>query len=278
MPVGITRGLREDLTMNFPVGPVKSIFILTAGLLLLVAIPTWSDAREARPIKFLTHSLGEQVYMDDSGKLRGRPQGGRRAFYIELVREMMRIMAHPEEIEEVPLKRGLLLVQSGPGYALFNLNRTAERETTVKWVGPLQSSVTHFYENANAPTGIASLEDAKGVESVCVLRGNTHHRFLESQGFKNIFPANSYVSCIDMLVMGRVSVTPLSNLSTLARQQDPADRTLRKTPVKVMESEGYLVFSAETPDAVVKEWQAALDKVKGSGRYDELVELYLGAE
>lgn len=251
--------------------------LASAGFLLLFAISTFgSDARAAQ-IKFLTHSLGEQVYVDDKGELRGTEHGGRRAFYVELVREMMDMMGQAKEIDEMPFKRAMLLVQSHPDYALFNVNRTAERENTVKWVGPLHSSVTFFYENASAPTGIKSMEDAKGVESICVLRGNVHHRYLESQKFGNIYPVNSYGSCVRMLLSGRVSLTPLSNLSTLIRQDPGADsERLEKTPVKVMESEGYLAFSKETPDELVKTWQTALDKLKASGRYDELVDLYLG--
>lgn len=256
----------------------KTGLAISAILFLLASLETFSGAAQASRITFLTHSLGEQSYLEGAKILRGKEHGGRRAFDIELVREMMLLVGERAEIEEIPFKRGLMLVQSSPDYALFNVNRTEEREHTVKWVGPLQSSITHFYENAKAPTGIKSMEDAKRVGSICVMRGNVHHRYLERQGFTNIYPVNSYASCIDMLILGRVSITPLSNLSALAESKNPEATLVKKTPVKVMESEGYLAFSKNTSDALIEEWQAALDEIKASGRYDELLNLYSDSE
>lgn len=251
-------------------------FVAMAALLCLLLLPTEQSSAQALSIHFMTHSVGEQVFTDEAGGLRGKPHGGRRAFNVELVREMMQQLGQPSAIEIVPFKRGLELVQAEPGYALFNVNRTEAREQTLQWVGPLQRSTTHFYENKAAPTGIKDLDDAKTVGEICVLRGNVHHRFLENQGFENLYPANSYANCIDMLGLQRVSLTPLSNLSSLVRNtQSPAAQFLQKTPVKVMDAEGYLAFSLQTPAEVVQAWQAAFDRLVASGRYDQLVEQYL---
>lgn len=263
--------------MNSTLRSNRKGWINSAACLLLAILLSCSDTAQATELTFLTHSLGEQAYVDDDGQLRGKERGGRRAFYIELVREMMQITGHPKAIAVMPFKRALLLVQSTPGHALFNVNRTDERENTLKWVGPLQSSVSYLYDNINRPTGVKTVEEAKAVESICVMRGNVHHRYLESQGFGNLYLANSYVSCIRMLALGRVSMTPLSNLSLVTSQPtDTEFRDLHNTSVKLMESEGYLAFSKETPDEVVMTWQGALDKLKASGRYDELLEQYQG--
>lgn len=261
---------------------MKKIFLHRLLCLVFAAASVATTAGSsawAEPIRFLTHSVGQQTYVDDSGVLRGKPHGGRRAFNVELVREMMQLVGIEAAIEVVPFKRGLQRVQSEPGYALFNVNRTPGRETTLRWVGPLQRSITHFYENRAAATGIHSLDDARKVSSICVLRGNVHHRFLEKHGFENIFPANSYANCIDMLALQRVTLTPLSDLSSISRDsQNTATQSLQKTPVKLMESEGYLAFSRETPMEVVAAWQAAFDHLVATGRYDELVSQYLGNE
>jgi polar amino acid transport system substrate-binding protein len=254
----------------------SKVLTIVLAVLIVSVSSCFGESTVAVPIKFLTHSVGDQTYLDNPGHLRGKKNGGRRAFNVELVREMMLMMDQDTVFEVVPFKRGLQMVQSTPGYALFNINRTEERESTVQWLGPLQSSVTHFYENKNAPTGVKSLEETKNVGTICVLRGNVHHRFLEKQGFKNIYPANSYVNCVEMLALKRVSITPISNLSSLLRiDRNPDARLLQKTPVEVMESKGYLAFSKETPSEVVKAWQLVLDGLVESGRYDELVEEYL---
>jgi polar amino acid transport system substrate-binding protein len=228
---------------------------------------------------FLTHSVTDQVYLDNAGEMRGKEHAGRRAFNVELVRAMMQIVGHPMVMEEMPFKRGLLLLKTNPGYALFNVNRTEKREKEMKWVGPLQRTVTHLYENSEKPTGVVSLEEAKAQESICVLRGNVHHRFFERHGFENIYPANSYASCVNMLSLGRVSMTPLSNLSQLVLDPQSSETTkLQKTNVKIMEAEGFIAFSKETPDETIETWQAAFDQLKASGQYQELFDLYLKAE
>ena len=122
-------------------------------LSLFVATLTLNNATGAAEIKFLTHSVGAQTFVDTEGELRGKEHGGRRAFNVELVREMMQVVGHPKNIEVIPFNRGFSIVQTDPGYAIFNVNRTSDRENTVKWVGPLQSTVTYFYENRNFPVG-----------------------------------------------------------------------------------------------------------------------------
>ena len=248
-------------------------------VLFLAGAVTSVSSAELSQITFLTHSVDDQVYADEAGELRGKKHAGRRAFNVELIRAMMQGVGYAKTMQNMPFKRGLLLIQTNPGYALFNVNRTEKREKEMKWVGPLQSSVTHLYENKDYPTGVKNLEEAKGQESICVLRGNVHHRYFERQGFENIYLANSYASCVNMLSLGRVSMTPLSNLSQLVLNPQSSQTTrLQKTAVKIMESEGYLAFSKETPDAMIRTWQAALDQLKDSGRYQELLELYLKAE
>ncbi len=132
----------------------KTIFIL----LTLTFFPINISASE---ILFLTHSLQDQVYTDDNGILRGKKHAGKRAFNLEVVREMMVTLNHPVNIREVPFVRGVKMVRKMPNPALFNVSRTPEREDTVQWVGPQQRETDYFYEMKKAPTGIKTLEDAK---------------------------------------------------------------------------------------------------------------------
>jgi polar amino acid transport system substrate-binding protein len=53
---------------------------------------------------------------------------------------------------------------------------------------------------------------------------------------------------------------------------------VQKTPVLLFMAEGYLAFSKNVPDDVVRQWQAALDQLKKSGKYDELVKVYYLSE
>jgi hypothetical protein len=108
----------------------------------------------ASDIRILTHSLSGQTYVDENGELRGEKHAGKRAFNLELVREMMIILKHRKDITKIPLKRGLIMIQKDINIGLFNVSKTPERENIFKWVGPLQIEVDYFDEMKNAPTGI----------------------------------------------------------------------------------------------------------------------------
>jgi len=253
-----------------------SIALLIAFLMLCQT----AQVAHASHITFMTHSIEDNAFIDEHGELRGKENGGRRAFSIELVREMMILMDHSMEFQEVSFKRGLKTVQQESDHALFNVSRTLERENTVKWVGPIRSSKNYFYELAEAPTGVKTLEDARKVNCVSVLNGNVQHNFLVKNGFKNLETTNSYIANFKMLVNKRCPLIPSSGSSLPAwlKEADlPPDAVLR-TPVMLFETKGYLAFSKNIPDVEIQRWQDALEQIKKSGKYENLVKKYLQPE
>ena len=247
--------------------------ILLTTIITVVLISTNVFASE---IQFITHSAEEQTKLDEKGELRGLPHAGRRAFCVELIREMMEIVKVPKVINQVPLVRGMYYVQEEDNYAFFNVTRTPERENTVKWVGPIELSTPYFFEMKNAPTGIKTFEDAKEVKTIAVVRGGVVETFLKGKGFDNMYPVTSYTQCFEMLKAGRVNLTVPGDTPLLERLRDAgiSPDEIQQTPVVVMKSSGFLAFSKNIPDEVVRQWQAAFDQIKESGKYDELYNLY----
>lgn len=231
----------------------------------------------ANPMTFITHNTQGKVYTDENNELRGKKHAGRRAFNVELVREMMILMNHPRVILDYPFKRGMKTVLEKPNSALFNVTRKPSREDMVKWVGPLQEDITYFFEMKNAPTSIQTLDDAKKVESVCVLNGGIYEIFLKKNNFKNLISVNSYAQCFKMLKKGRVALTSSSLLALPQRLKDAniQNDTIKRTPVFLFKTQGYLAFSKDISDEKIHQWQNALDSLKKSGVYDQLVRDYL---
>ncbi len=234
----------------------------------------------AADIRFITHNIEDKIYRDHNGEIRGKVNSGRRAFQIELIREMMILVGHePKKMEIFPFKRGLKTLFDKNNVAFFNVNRTASRETKVKWVGPLLSNVVSLYEATNHPNGINSLEDAKKVDLICVLNGSNHVDYLVSNGFTNMHLSNSHESCFRMLINGRVSLTIIADsgflevIKTTIKQKS----TLKKS-FELYENKTYLAMSKNIPDNVIQKWQEALNKLKESGKYDFLIQQYLRPE
>mgnify|MGYP000432678060 CR=1 FL=1 len=234
----------------------------------------------ANEINFLTHNIKGKFYIDDNSQIRGKKHAGRRAFNLELVREMMIIIKHHIKFQEVPFKRGLKFVQNKDDFALFNVTRKPSREDTVKWVGPLQEDITYFFEMKNSPTQIQTLEDAKKVDSICVLNGGIYETFLTKNHFKNLVPTNSYAQCFKMLKKNRVSLTASSLLALPERLKDAniQKKDISKTPVVVFKTQGYLSFSKNISDESILRWQNALNQLKKSGKYNQLINDYLLAK
>ncbi|WP_020405606.1 substrate-binding periplasmic protein [Hahella ganghwensis] len=249
---------------------MKKVYLLAITLLLV------SANLSAKEIQFFTHSLQNQTFIDKHGELRGKEHAGKRAFGVELIRAMMDLLEHPHAITEVPFKRGLYFAQQSPRSAFFNLSRTPERERTVKWVGPIQVEEDYFYEMKKAPTGVTTLEDAKNVAKICVLNGAVHHTILSNHYFTNIEVASSYVHCFKMLELGRVQLTPSASSSVLHKLKEAgiAPEKVQQTPVLLLQSGGYLVFSKDVDDAEIAQWQQALEQLKASGEYQRLYQRY----
>ena len=252
---------------------------------ILIAVLCWTfslffgAAASAAEIQFMTHNLSGETYTDEKDDIRGKRHGGRRAFHVELVREIMQLAERRLHLIEVPFARGMRLVQTRDDLALFNVTRTREREPAVKWVGPIQSTTNYFFEATEHPTGIQTLEDAKNVAQIVVLNENIHHRFLLRQGFDNLHTVNSYVACLKMLAHGRAQLTPLSNVSLTHRLAEAGltSGAVRQTPVVLFKKDGYIALSKNIPDNVVARLQDSLDELKRSGRYDVLYRNYFEA-
>lgn len=77
-----------------------------------------------------------------------------------------------------------------------------------------------------------------------------------------------------MIWMGTDSIA--SEIQFMTHIKDPEFlQATQRTPVKLSDSKGYLVFNRSTPDSVIQQWQEALDQIRQSGRYKQLVQQYL---
>ncbi|KUI98721.1 substrate-binding periplasmic protein [Vibrio sp. MEBiC08052] len=245
-------------------------------LFLLVLAAVLSNTSVAETTDFLTHSTLGKVYIDKNDELRGLKHGGRRAFNVELVREMMLLVNHPVQFQILPFKRGQIELKK-KRKALFNIARTKPREQLYKWVGPLQIDNVYFYESIHRPDPITDYEQAKDVPRICVLRGTSQHENLIAQGFENIYDINTWSACLKMLVIGRIDLVPVSDslITTMMDEAEITYKQIRKTPVLVQKNAGYIAFSKDHSDDEIDKWQQALDKLKRSGKYDELAHTYL---
>ncbi len=255
-------------------GQTRHRTTVTAALVLALAAWLAPTACLARDWLIYTHSLDSQAVLID-GQLRGREHAGKRAFFLELVRELLTDMAEPLPILEVPLARGLAQLQQRDDVVLFNLGKTPERLPLAHWVGPIWEETDWLYENTQRPTGIHNLEAAKNLP-VCVLNGSSHDERLTAMAFSQLKRNNAYSTCFSMLAAGRVALVASadSGLAQRLHEAGVAADKVRPSAVQLGRDEGYIALSRGMPEQDIRRWRDALRRLQQDGRFQALHNRY----
>ncbi|WP_159084634.1 substrate-binding periplasmic protein [Dongshaea marina] len=206
----------------------------------------------------------------------GIPRQGKRAFQVEVVNTLAEQLGYDVPMREVPFKRGLYAVQTRKNIVFFAVQRTAEREKTVQWVGPISAGTDYFYEWRSRPTGIRSLSDARDLK-ICVLNGSVHDRLLTGMGFTALSRNKNYATCFGLLKRGRVAlaITSEDSIEHKLSAHEISPELVRKTPVVVLQGQHYIAMSKNIASSEVARWNRALQELKQSGYIRKLARRFL---
>ena len=197
----------------------------------------------------------------------------------EVVREILRRLKQPDNIEVLPWARSYKLLQSRPNVALFSTTKTPEREAQFHWVGPLFTVHFGFYAKRDRGLQLNSLADAQQVGSIGTYKDDVKEQLLISLGFTNLDSSKSPASCLKKLMSGRVDLWLFDNMGmpVVARQQgvDPAELELA-LPFRSYQS--YVAISRQTPASVAQRWQAALEAMAQDGTFMTISRRWLPRE
>lgn len=198
---------------------------------------------------------------------------------VNVVQEIQRRIGNTDPIELWPWARAYREAQTQPNIALFSTVRTPEREKLFKWVGPVVDIEGCLYANRNSTPRPDSLNAAKALPHLVVVRDWYLQQMLTQAGFTNLDMARTPEQMIDMLLHHRTDVIASENI-TLPYQI----RLLGEDPQMVVKTlvfahnEGYIAFSLNTPDEVVNAWQVSLDNMKKDGTLGRLYQRWLPEE
>ncbi|WP_371195675.1 substrate-binding periplasmic protein [Glaciecola sp. SC05] len=224
-------------------------------------------------LQFYTHSIQEAVQTNAHGELVGVPKGGRRALDVEIIRWIIKDLNLKNNIQVLPFARALRKLQSEDNIAVFNILRTKERNDSVQWIGPMRRYRSYFYEAIARPQSLRDFDDAKKVDSVCVLNGNIHQTVLQSKGFSNLILANSYTQCVDLLLRGRVHLIASSeNPYFMNNLERPTE--IQRTPILIFSNDGYLALSLNVSLDTIIRLQSSIDKLLASEDYQRILTTY----
>ncbi len=230
------------------------------------ATPPASDGlrAEARkiPLDLYTEDLPPFNFLE-AGQIAG--------LSVDLVNAIMRRVGSVKPIQVVPWSRGYQKALEEPNVALFSTVRSEQRENLFRWVGPLAVSASVLYARKGSGIKIATLDDAKRVESIGTYKDDVDEQFLREHGFTNLYSHSNPSGITRNLMAGRVRLGIMNNFSApqCVRQAgfqlediEPVF-TARKTFL-------YIAFSLKTPDALVQLWQDALDNMHEDGAFERI--------
>jgi len=145
----------------------------------------------------------------------------------------------------------------------------------MSWVGPISEETDRLYERKSDPTGIRTLEDARTLP-VCVLNGNVDDAVLRRNGFNNLSRSLDYEGCFRMLGVGHVRLVASADLGLEQKltRAGVSEDTVVATPAVVIQQDGYIAMPKRTPGSETQRWNAALAKIRQSGKYAQLFARY----
>jgi polar amino acid transport system substrate-binding protein len=129
-----------------------AMITLRAMLLALCLLLAAMAQADQASIRLLTFSEPPWVEVQD-----GRLQGPT----IELIKELFQRAGVPYQIDVLPLKRALKEALNQPGTCVFPIERSQERETSLRWISPLVVSRYGLYAPAGHEIRLQTLEDAR---------------------------------------------------------------------------------------------------------------------
>lgn len=130
-------------------------------------------AADQAPIRLLT--FNEPPWVDaEHGVLHGPT--------IELIEQLFVTAGVPYSVEVLPLKRALKVATSQAGTCVFPIERSQERETSLRWISPLVVSRYGLYAPPGHALRLQTLEDARPY-SIGSYLGSGLGEYLQVRGF-----------------------------------------------------------------------------------------------
>jgi len=227
----------------------------------------------------LCHATELQLLSEENPPLNYSENGVPKGLSVDVVHEIQRRVGNTDPIKMLPWARGYRLATTEPNVALFGTARTAAREDQFQWVGPVVTAIASLYSKRGSGLRINSLDDAKQVSRILVVRDFYTHQLLEKLGFTNLEPVPKPETMVKMAVNGRAPLMFVGNV-TLPELLEKAEA--KRSDVELLYTvtsiQTYIAFSLGTPKEVVAAWQAALDAMKRDGSYNAIYAKWLPGE
>lgn len=215
-----------------------------------------------------------EAAIDDAPPYRIIAGGNISGIYVDIYEEVMRHLNVETAYFEVPFKRALHLLKVGQVDVMLGPIKNDERDDYADFSVPAFPPVKKLVLVNNTDNVVRNVADFRG-KTIGVQRGSDYLTFLKTVPNINIVSLNDYRQALRMLKAGRVDLVIIPELiatSVMKRLQ----LSFIRSPYVIAGEDCYIAISKSSPVRFhIKEIKAALEYVKASGRYDNIVQRYI---
>ena len=243
-------------------------------LVLFLGVAPFLMAQKAplEKLHFLTEEFPPYNYME-KGQLAGSSP--------EILAALFQQLKAPQTLQEVkvlPWARAYSQLGTDPWACLFSTTKTKEREPLFQWVGPISPArnvvITLASKHLTLAPGVSL---AQSNWTFGAVRDDAGEQLLIANHVPTaqISLTTNALQALEMLNSGRIDAFAYdeSVIDWLARSRgwDPS----RYQVTEVLETGyHYFAFNLKVPAEVIKEFQQALDHLKTTGQYQQILKKY----
>lgn len=244
-------------------------------LILLVTFLTLPNLVLADGFTIVTNDLPPLKYVEN-GKLAG-VAGDLLAILMERTDQHI----DSDHVDVMPFSKAFETVKTRPGTILPCVARTPQRESDLKWVGPIYQTRFGFIAEKSRSIRIETLDDAKKL-TLSTVKDSAPDKLSLQRGFspENMRREATAVEAIRLLDQQEVDL--------FAFPQSPAYHVMLREGIDPKKYEMvfefqvvelYIGFNNNTDDVLIEQFQTTLDAMKklnadGKSEYGEIVSKY----
>ncbi len=229
------------------------------GLLAIVFSSCQKDTGNSYPysLQFFTEEYAPFNYTD-GGQLTGLAP--------EILKEVCLQLGIPFDVKVMAWDKAYAATLENGNAVLFSTALNAERKDLFKWAGPIASINWDLYSSAQNLLSIGSLEEAKTIGHIGVIRDYAVTQYLERQGFTNLVYVSDNVTALSRLLDGTIDLFPSDRMSVEATLNDMGTSYYAVNPrLRILTDMVYFAFNKNMPDKVVADFQTEIDRIRNNG-------------
>ncbi|HPN39426.1 MAG TPA: transporter substrate-binding domain-containing protein [Melioribacteraceae bacterium] len=251
---------------------MKKVLLLLCVFVMMFCIgcedePVSNTGKYGHKLQFVTENDKPFNYTEN-GEIKGLAS--------DLLKEICANLNIPFEVTVYPWQDAYQKALNESNVVLFSTVLNESRKDLFKWAGPIASIDWIFYAPSPSVLNITSLDQAKNVQKIGVIKDWAIEQYLKNQGFTNLVYVNDNIEGFTKLFNREIDLFPLDQYSMEAAVNTLGKSAYAVTPIlTILTDYTYFAFNKNMPDGVVADFQNEIDRLKENGTLNRLYRQYL---